>query len=150
MDRGERGLEVRFARERLQHAVRRHHQIKAAAVVERQRADVAADEQRAIREPCAFEARPGAREHRRGSIDTNESGAGAGDGNRQSAGAASQLQHGAILRRGETLPEGDVAASHRARVLPVVEGRVLVPALGAVRRGSRFPHGTRMHAGLQF
>ena len=57
--------------------------------------------------------------------------AGARHGNRQPPGAAAELEHTAVLRGGEPLPERDVAPRQGLRILPVVERGVVVPALPA-------------------
>ena len=72
-------------------------------------------------------------EHRRGPIDADDGHAGAGHGHEHAAGAAAELEHRAADLIGEPPPERDVAPPQRAGVLPVVEGRVGVPALDTVK-----------------
>ena len=64
--------QIALARQRLQHAVRRHHAAEPGAATERQRADVAADEQRAIGQPGAPQPPARPREHRLRAIDADE------------------------------------------------------------------------------
>ena len=70
----------------------------------------------------------GPREHRRRPIDPDDMNAGARDGKRDAPGAAAEFEDGAARPRGQARPERHVAPADRARVLPVVERRVLVPA----------------------
>src|SRR4029077_16134887 len=51
---------------------------------------------------------------------------------RDPSGAAAELEDAAVHALRNASPEGDVAAAERARVLPVVERRVVVPALPTV------------------
>ena len=53
------------------------------------------------------------------------------------AGAAAQFQHRAAHRAGHPQPERHVATAERAGVLPVVERRVVVPAVPAFSCGAR-------------
>src|SRR5689334_25064056 len=69
--------------------------------------------------------------HRRRSIDADDIDVVFEKGQRDAAGAAAKLEDFAVGFGGQTLPEGDVAAAERLRVLPVVKRRVLVPALPA-------------------
>jgi hypothetical protein len=57
-----------------------------------------------VGQTCTANALLRARQHRGGSIDADDAGAGFEDGHRNAAGAASELQHRAVLRGGEPLP----------------------------------------------
>src|SRR6185503_16201371 len=58
--------------------------------------------------------------------DTGDRCTGASEWNQETARAATELE-GAAAPPGEFLPESKIAPAHRARVLPVVERRVLIP-----------------------
>ncbi len=70
----------------------------------------------------------------RRSVDADDRYAGPCHRYGDAAGAAAELEDRALLRRRQTLPERDVPAGDRLRVLPVVERRVAVPAFPAARR----------------
>ena len=91
-------------------------------------ADVAADELHARLQPRAPDAPARARQHRRRPIDADERHAGAAERQRDAAGAAAELEHRPAGLQRQVAPERHVAPAERARVLPVVERRVLVPA----------------------
>lgn len=93
-------------------------------------------------EAGARQARPRPGEHGHRAIDADDVRASPGNGEGDPSGPAPELENGAALRRGEPLPERDIAARDRSRVLPVVEGRVVIPAVPAFRGsglGSRGP-----------
>ena len=96
-----------------------------APVVERQRADVAANQLQRLVTGFARA------QHRRRAIDADEIDAGARQRQRDAAGAATELQHRPSALRRDAAPERDVAAPERLRVFPVVERRVRVPPLPA-------------------
>ena len=113
-----------------------------AAGSERERTDVAAHQQRAVLQLRPPQPLPPARQHLRGSVDPDDVRAGADDGDGDASRAAPELEHRAVLGRGQPLPERDVPARDRARVLPVVERRVGVPAfptLCACRHPRKLP-----------
>ena len=131
-DRGERGRQIARAHERLEDAVRRHHQSKLAR---RETAAPGCRRAPATRGPGVSprtDAPPRARQHRHGSIDADERGRRSWRRAGNAAGAAAQFEHRSAGRRGQPLPEPDVAPLDRLRVLPVVERRVLVPAFPAL------------------
>jgi len=68
-------------------------------------------------------------EHRRGSVDPHELDAGAREGKRDPASAATQFQHLPASVQGKIPPERHIAPTQCLRILPVVEGRVVIPAL---------------------
>src|SRR5204862_4541011 len=88
---------------------------------------------RAVGGPRASQALAAARQHFGGAIDANEAHTGFCHRKRNASGAATELEDGTILRAGKPLPESHVAARDGTGILPVVEGRVLVPALPALR-----------------
>ena len=99
---------------------------------ERQEPDVAAQPRRA-----SLRARPprppSARARASRPIDRRRNaGARARDGNRDASRAAPELENRPARARRHRLPELHVAAIERLRVLPVVEIRVVVPALPAL------------------
>ena len=67
-------------------------------------------------------------EHRFGSIDADKGDARLRQRNGDAAGAASELEDGAVLLQRKRAPERHVTPAERPRVLPIVEGRVVVPA----------------------
>jgi hypothetical protein len=83
-------------------------------------------------QPRTPDALPRAGEHGSGASDSDEPHARAPEGQRDAARAASELQHPAAGVERQVPPERDVAAAERARVLPVVERRVVVPAFPAL------------------
>src|SRR5688572_22141946 len=93
-------------------------------------ADVAAH-QYCARQIRTAEALTAASEHRRGSIDPHHRCTCAGHRYRDASCSTSQFEHAAALRRGDPTPERDVTTRNRPRVLPVIEGGVVVPALPA-------------------
>src|SRR5688572_16759872 len=90
-------------------------------------ADVTADQGGDAGQPSPAQALASAGEHRRRPVDADDPGAFPGYRDGDAARAAPELQHAAVLRRGEPLPEGDIPPRHRLRILPVVERRVVVP-----------------------
>ncbi len=142
MDGGQGAAQVGFAGQRLQDAVRRHDQAERPRAP-RQFPDVAADEggpeTRGARSRTGLgpgQLGAGPVQHRRRSVDTDDAPAVAGDGHQDAAGAAAQFEHPALGARREAAPERDVAAADGAGVLPVVERRVLVPAVPALSHGA--------------
>jgi hypothetical protein len=126
MDGIERRLEVPFAQERLEYAVRCYDR------GERRRgkgklAYVGADKLNSSGVPSAVETPASARQHWRRAIDTDNSNTGASERQRNAPGAASQLENvtGSIER--ESPPEWNVTSAERTRVLPIVKRRVVVP-----------------------
>src|SRR4051812_3255082 len=90
------------------------------------------------------------REHRLGSIHPRDRHAASGEWHEQPAGPTPELEGRRVFPCCELLPEWEVAPAECARILPVVEWRVLVPAAPALcpapgrRRpglGCRAPHG---------
>src|SRR5690349_1025802 len=71
-------------------------------------------------------------EHRRRSIDADEIDAGPRQRQRDAAGSAAKLEDRPFCGQRDSAPERYVAPPQRARVLPVVERRVLVPAFPAL------------------
>src|SRR6185436_15631441 len=128
---GERRLQVSLAEQRLQDTVGCHHHRKAWTRKWRE-PDVAADQRNVFCETRSFRAGTGTRQHRLGSIDADKTDTGAAERQRDAACAASQLENGTTCLQGEIPPEGNVTLAKRARVLPVVERGVLVPALVAL------------------
>ncbi len=139
--RGERGREIVLARQRLQDAVRRHHQPEAFARPERQVTDVAADEERTLGEPRARQARPRARQHWCREIDPNERHPRLDDRERDPSRAAAQFEDGSVVGDRQPLPEADVAPRDGPGILPVVEGRVPGPSLPSRAVPSSMPAG---------
>ena len=70
----------------------------------------------------------GAGQHGRRSIHANDVDASLHQRFGDAAGATAQFQHTAISFSRQIDPERDVASAERARVLPIVERRVLIPA----------------------
>ena len=142
-NRGERSDEIAIAQHRLQNTVRREHQLKAVAR-KWQHPNVAARLRR--HHPAAGAETSSllrvfrcARQHRVGSIDPDQPYSRSRQRSRDSPGAAAELEHGPGRSHGEAPPERHVASPQRARVLPVVKRRVLVPALPALQDESRPP-----------
>ena len=132
--RVERRREIAIGEQRLQHAVRRDDGVEGAPG-ERQAANVAADERRRVasrrrRRPASARV-----EHFGRTIDADERNAGLDERHRDAPGAAAELEHRALGVERDAAPERHVATAERSRVLPVVERRVLVPALPALARG---------------
>src|SRR5205814_3932430 len=76
-------------------------------------------------------------EHRRRAIDTNQTHARPYERQKNPARSASKLEDRSVGLEGDAAPERHVATPKRPRVLPVVERRVVVPALPAfLNRGS--------------
>ena len=74
----------------------------------------------------------GACEHRLRSIDADDGHAGAGERQRDPAGAAAELEHRPLAPGARSAARTARRAAERPRVLPVVERRVLVPAVPAL------------------
>ena len=104
----------------------------------RQRADVAAHDggTRAGRQPPRAPA--GTREHRRGPIDAGDRQTRAGQRHSRRPVPQPSSSTGAPSRAARPPPERDVPPAERARVLPVVERRVVVPAFGTVSSYDRY------------
>src|ERR1051325_3439592 len=90
--------------------------------------DVAAYEMDASGHARALHPRTCARQHRLGSIDADQRDARATKRQRNASRPASELEHRTAGVNRQIAPEGHVTPAERARVLPVVERRVLVPA----------------------
>ena len=71
------------------------------------------------------------RQHRRRAIDANERDTSPGQGKRDAAGAATELEDGPAGVQGEIPPERHIAPAQRLRILPVIERGVVVPAFEA-------------------
>ena len=138
VNRSDGRLKVLLAGERLQDPVRRHHQRESRARAQRKRADITA-KHRGVVQPRAPETLTSAREHGRRTIDADDPGTRARHGDSDPARAAPELEHAALLRGREPLPERDVAPRDRLRVLPVVERRVVVPPLPSFSRSLPAP-----------
>src|SRR5687767_9461707 len=85
----------------------------------------------AVPQPGAPHTLAGSGQHRRRAIYPYEMDARPAERDGDATGAASELQHGTAGLGCEVPPERHVTPAERARVLPVVERRVLVPALVA-------------------
>ena len=79
----------------------------------------------------------GTREHRVGPIDANNRHACTRKRNRNTSGAATELEHRPVRLERKRSPERNIAPSERACVLPVVERRIVVPAFIAFSHISR-------------
>ena len=102
-------------------------------------ADIAANEACTSRDAGAPRAAARAVEHRVGSVDADDRRARFENGYCDAAGAAPELEDRTRMFRGEMTPERHVTAAYRPGVLPVVEGRVLVPALPTFFGSSQTP-----------
>src|SRR5258708_4539405 len=139
-DRRERRREIARLRQTLKDAVRREDNRKRG-VGKRQCANVAPHELGIAGCGLPLATADGPREHRRRSIDADEVDAGASERFRHPTGPASKFEHGTACTRGEAAPERHLAASERLRVLPVVKGRVRVPASPAFCSHLESAHG---------
>ncbi len=93
----------------------------------RREPDVTAYQLDRVREARATRARSGPGQHALRSIDAHERHARLAQRQRDPAGAASQFENRTAGLQREIPPEGHIAPSQRARVLPVIERRVVVP-----------------------
>src|SRR6186713_1269351 len=85
---------------------------------------------RSPRDGQALEPRPGARQHRCGQIHSCEATTRTREWNQQPPCSTTQFEmpaSGGTLEH-EPLPEEEIAPAHRARVFPVIERRVVIPA----------------------
>ena len=139
----QRALEIGVGRERLQHPVRGHDRPKGGPG-ERERADVTEREARprGYREPAGAPAGEG--HHRARAIEPHDRDAGPRHRDGEPPGPAPQLEDRPPLAAGEVLPEAHVLPPHRPGVLPVVERRVVVPAVPAFAGRPRV-RGVRRH-----
>src|SRR5688500_16675910 len=95
-------------------------------------ANITPNQSDAITDLCAADPGPRAREHRVRAIDADQGDAGAAERQCNPACAASELQRAAAGVQRDIAPERHVAAAEGTRVLPVIEGGVLVPAFPAL------------------
>ena len=131
---GERRFQIGLAKQGLQNPVRCCHQRKTRR--QRQASDISPDQPQTILQSCAPDALLRAREHGFGSIDADNLRACAGERQRDPAGAAPELENRSVRVQCELTPERHVAPPKRARVLPVVERRILVPTFPSLRKGT--------------
>lgn len=97
-----------------------------------QRADVATDKVDAGESARLPQPTAGMREHHVGTIDANKRHpCDPPDRQRYATRPAAQLENRPLRLTGQSLPEADILAPQRLRILPVVELRVVIPAVPA-------------------
>src|SRR5262249_6107108 len=139
MHGGERGLEIALAKEGLKNPVWRDDERKRACHAARigtrcewQMSNVTANQAHTIRQSGASDSRVRAIEHGSRSIDADQRHASTSQRERDATCPASKLEDAAARIQRDVAPERHVAAAERPCILPVVEGRVVVPAFPTI------------------